>query len=128
MKTIKKAFKMNRHPNNDPSALINSFFAGNRINYSINIESFYLTLLDLINRKFVSVKIVCKKDKMDEKTLDTIILKINRHSTDKLHLFEKNVLKCISTLEYRKSINLLDTTDTLYKRLKVKIFQTNYDN
>lgn len=83
--------------------------------------------MDLINRKYVSVKIISKFDSKNEKTLDKIILKINSRSTDKLHPFEKNVLKCISVLKYKGTINILDTKDTLRKRLKVNSFQKNYD-
>ena len=128
---------MNKIPNNDPPALINSLFSS-RINAGgVNMKNFYLTLLDLINRKYISVKIISKNHETEHytrsdskhwKTLDKIILKINRHSTDKLHPFERNVLKCISTLKYKGNINILDTEDTIKKRLKVNTFQKNYDN
>ena len=109
-------------PSNDPPALINSFFASkinNRLG-GINVESFYLTLLDLINRKHVSVKILSKKG-------NKIILKVNKSSTESLPLFEKNVLRCISALEYKGTINILDTKKTITKKLKVNTFQKNYD-
>ena len=126
----------------DPPALINSFFGG-KIVGEINIESFYITILDLINRKYISVKIVSKNQKIakktkrkifqnktvleDEKVLDKIILKINKSSIDKLHPFEKNVLRCLATLKYKGDIDILNTKDVIYKRLKVNVFQKNYD-
>jgi hypothetical protein len=118
--------------NNNPPALINSFF-GNGINKrvgDINIESFYLSLLDLINRNYVSVKIVSKKNKSDlkeGKVLDKIILNLNKSSADKLAPFEKNVLKCLDALECKGSIDILNTKGLVYKRLKVSTFQKNYD-
>ncbi|MDR2967257.1 MAG: DUF2207 domain-containing protein [Methanobacteriaceae archaeon] len=116
----------NNLPNNDPPALINFIFVSGLNVGGINIKSFYLTLLDLINRKYVSVKIISKVDSDRGKILDKIILKINRHSIDKLHPFEKNVLKCISVLKYRGNINILSAKDTIKKRLKVNTFQKNY--
>ena len=107
--------KFQQPPNNDPPALIKYFFGSRTHVGEINIGSFYLTLLDLINRKYVSVQIVSKKNKnpkkYDEdnywkksvskpaKTLDKIILKINRQSVANLHPFEKNVLRCIYALK-----------------------------
>ncbi|MBZ9571649.1 DUF2207 domain-containing protein [Methanobrevibacter sp. TMH8] len=135
-------------PTKDPPAFVNSLFGSgiNKMVGEINIGSFYLTLLDLINRKYVSVRITTKKDQHNqhnqhkttnerikksesrEKTLDKIILKINEKSTDKLHPFEKNVLRCIHSLENKGNINILDTKEALTKRLKVNSFQKNYDN
>ncbi|MGL4669741.1 MAG: DUF2207 family protein [Methanobacteriaceae archaeon] len=142
-------------PTNDPPALINSLFGGgiNKERGEINIECFYSTLLDLINRKYVSVKIVSKKYKVPnkknkenklkksqnneidleyEKSLDKVILKINKlrvnKPLDKLYPFEKNVLKCISVLEHNGNIDILNTVDITTKRLKVNTFQKNYDN
>lgn len=137
-------------PSNDPPAFINSLFGGgiSRMVGEIDIGSFYLTLLDLINRKYVSVKIVAKKDIQNktqnekavfkrvqnkkvesehEKSLDKIILKINKKSRDRLYPFEKNVLRCIHALENKGNINILDTREALTKRLKVNTFQKNYD-
>lgn len=50
-------------PSDDPPAFINSLFGGgiSRMVSEINIGSFYITLLDLINRNYISVKIVTKK-------------------------------------------------------------------
>ena len=130
-------------PSNDPPALINSFFCRGIDNPSagINIKSFYITLLDLINRKYISVKIVSKnivdgKEKKSQsngdleykKTLDKIILKVNTQSIDKLALFEKNVLNVLNSLEDKGNIDLLNTKDVQTKRLKVSKFQKNYDN
>ena len=117
----------NNLPNNDPPALINSLFISRVHAGGISIKSFYLTLLDLINRKYVSVKIISKNDPDHGETLDKIILKINNHSTDKLHPFEKNVLKCIAILKYKGNINILNMKDIIKKRLKVNNFQKNYD-
>ena len=128
--------------NNDPPALINSFFISgiNKRVGDINIGSFYITLLDLINRKYVSVKIITKKNKVakgeksqnksvleEGKVLDKIILKINKSSLDKLDSFEKNVLKCLDTLECKGNIDIINTKGLIYKRLKVNTFQKNYD-
>ena len=114
-------------PSNDPPAFINSLFARRTKINEISIGSFYLTLLDLINRRYISVQIVSKKQDTNRKTLDKIILKINNHSTTKLHPFERNVLRCVSSLKYQGNINLLDTKNAINKRLKVNTFQKNYD-
>jgi uncharacterized membrane protein len=135
----------NKIPSNDPPALINSLF-GRRISKTgeINIGSFYLTLLDLINRNYISVRLISKNEKIASegnnkdmpqaktdfeniKALDKVILKINKQNIDKLHPFERNVLKCLDTLEYQGNIDILNTKDLLYKRLKVNTFQKNYD-
>ncbi|MCL2157755.1 MAG: DUF2207 domain-containing protein [Methanobrevibacter sp.] len=131
-------------PSNNPPALI-KFFFGSRMHLGeVNIGSFYLTLLDLINRKYVSVKIVRKKYKFNEKThdkndigkksnsehrkiLEKIILQINRQSAAKLHPFEKNVLRCIYALKCKGNIDICNTKDAIRKRLKVSTFQKNYD-
>jgi len=118
----------NSLPNNDPPALINSLFVSRIHVGGLSIKSFYLTLLDLINRKYISVKIISKADSDYGKALDKIILKINRSSIDKLHPFEKNVLKCIYVLKYKGNINILDTKNIIQKRLKVNTFQKNYDD
>ena len=106
----------NNLPNNDPPALINYFFV-NRIRVGgISIKSFYLTFLDLINKKYISVKIISKVDSDHEKTLDKLILKINNHSTDKLHPFEKNVLKCIVVLKHKGKISIFLIQKILSKK------------
>lgn len=136
---------------NNPPALINSLFANgiSRKVGEINIDSFYLTLLDLINKNYVSIKLITKKDKKhgekntlgifesgkdnsksglnSYKTLDKIILKINNHSTKNLHPFEKNILRCIHSLESNGNIDLLNIKKAISKRLKVNTFQKNYD-
>jgi len=143
---IKYDKKVNyKAPNNDPPALVNFLFSGGINNNfdEINIGSFYLTLLDLINRKYISVRIVSKKyrvdnntkesifhnkdDFEDKKVLDKIILKIKKQHIEELHLFEKNVLRCLATLENKGNIDILSTKELLYKRLKVSTFQKNYD-
>jgi len=115
-------------PNNFPPSLVNFLFGSGKNAGEINIGSFYLTLLDLINRKYVSVKIVCKKSgEEQEKTLDKIILNINRQSAAKLDPYEKNVLRCVYALKCKGNINILSTNEVVRKRLKVKTFQKNYD-
>jgi hypothetical protein len=115
-------------PGSYPPALIKNLF-GSGINAGeINIGSFYLTLLDLINKKYVSVKIVSKKSDLEKvKTLDKIILQINRQSAAKLHPFEKNVLKCVYALKFKGNIDILSTKNVIRKKLKVNTFQKNYD-
>jgi len=54
-------------PYNYSPALVNILFAKGKKAGEININSFYLTLLDLINKKYVSVKIVIN-NKTREKT------------------------------------------------------------
>lgn len=153
IKSVEKIYF--KPPSNDSPAIINSFFDGgiNKQIGEINTGSFYLTLLDLINRNYISVKIISKKQKPfnkkqkdnkgdaqnklnifhskkfelgHEKELSKIILKINKHS-DELHAFEKNVLKCLSALENKGNIDILNTNEALKKRLKVNTFQKNYD-
>lgn len=73
---------------------------------------------------------IFKNEKLEsehEKTLDKIILRINKKSTDNLHPFEKNVLRCLHALENKGNINILDNSEALTKRLKVNGFQKNYD-
>jgi len=114
-------------PNNYPPALVNFLFAKGKKAGEININSFYLTLLDLINRKYVSVKTVSKKNDSTGKTLEKIILNINRKSAAKLHPYEKNVLRCMYALKCKGEINILSSREVVRKRLKVNTFQKNYD-
>lgn len=135
-------------PSNDPPTFLNSLFDESLTKSSgkIDINCFYCALLDLINRKYISVKIVNKKnqspnkvnlikklfnnkhDSKNSKFVDKVILKVNNTSLKSdLRPFEKNILKCVSTLEYNGNIDILNINKVIKKRLKVNIFQKNYD-
>jgi uncharacterized membrane protein len=124
-------------PSSDSPAIINSLFGkGFKKVGEINNDGFQATVLDLINKKYLKANFVKFDEKekthnFNNKSNRKILLKINRKrvfsNKAKLKKYEKNVLRCLHSIEKKGIIDFENTKEMLNKRTKAKIFKTNYN-
>ncbi|KZX12103.1 DUF2207 family protein [Methanobrevibacter filiformis] len=132
IKNQENDYPTEKPPTNHPPGLIHCLFSGgiNKTVGETNIVSFYTTILDLISRKYLRVKIKTvwyKREYGDIIPKYEITMKRNaRRHYKELNKFEVNVLSCLTSLEIHGIIDLLNYEELFKKRVRANKFQRNY--
>jgi len=125
-------------PTDDSPAIINSLLGkgSGKIVGEPNVEGYQATILDLINKKYLKIKLINTKEKNssisnhDKKSQKKMVLIINRKLLDchktKLENYEKSMIKTLPAIERKGIIDFEKSKHILYKRSKAKSFQSNY--
>ena len=121
--------------NNSP-ALINALLGKGFKNVGeVNINGFQATILDLINRKYLKANFVKSNKKKEPQSQENeenykILLKINREHvfSNKANIkkYEKNILRCLHSIEKKGIIDFENSAEMFKKRTKDRIFKENY--
>jgi uncharacterized membrane protein len=112
-------------PTNDSPAFVNSI-SGSGVSKDIgelNMDGFSATIMDLINRKCLSI--IPKEDNELAKSTN---LKINNSDFSQLKLFEKDVINFLNKYEISKGIDLNLMNERLNERKNTIEFKNSFDS